>query len=257
MPKDDGRKVMLLETRDGGVAILGYAGLGATARGTEPSDWMSSVLRGRNVSLEQSLSLITDAMKKEFRRHMLQVPGKYVPAHNIVIPAFLGDELKLYTIDFIFRPNTYEFHFTHWEMGAPPSAKGRPCRIGLIGLAGSGAACLLQNCPNGWKRHLLNLVKAHRRGLISSRAVAGYLAELNHEVHLREKSVGPRCVVVWRHRKASAQRDSGANEFYADGKRDPTGAVILPSIGTGMDLRAMFELMSPYVFGALAVICPL
>ena len=43
-PKDDARKVMFLETTDG-VAILGYAGLGATARGTEPADWMSAVLR--------------------------------------------------------------------------------------------------------------------------------------------------------------------------------------------------------------------
>lgn len=43
-PKEDGRKVMLLETQDG-VAILGYAGLGETAAGTEPADWMSKVLR--------------------------------------------------------------------------------------------------------------------------------------------------------------------------------------------------------------------
>lgn len=46
-PKDDARKVMFLESTDG-AAILGYAGLGATARGTEPADWMSAVLRGRN-----------------------------------------------------------------------------------------------------------------------------------------------------------------------------------------------------------------
>lgn len=36
-PKEDGRKMLFLETTDG-VAILGYAGLGATARGTEPAD---------------------------------------------------------------------------------------------------------------------------------------------------------------------------------------------------------------------------
>ena len=53
LPKDDACKVMFLETTDG-VAILGYAGLGATARGTEPSDWMSAVLRGRNFPLDVS-----------------------------------------------------------------------------------------------------------------------------------------------------------------------------------------------------------
>lgn len=45
--RDDARKVMFLDTTDG-VAILGYAGLGTTALGTEPADWMSAVLRGRN-----------------------------------------------------------------------------------------------------------------------------------------------------------------------------------------------------------------
>jgi hypothetical protein len=60
-PKEDGRKVMFLETTDG-VATLGYAGLGATALGTEPADWMSAVLRGRNLPLEQSLGILAEAI---------------------------------------------------------------------------------------------------------------------------------------------------------------------------------------------------
>lgn len=63
MPRDDARKVMFLETTDG-VAILGYAGLGATALGTEPADWMSAVLRGRNLPLEQCLGALAEAMKR-------------------------------------------------------------------------------------------------------------------------------------------------------------------------------------------------
>ncbi len=54
VPKENGRKLMFLETVDG-IAILGYTGLGATVKGTEPADWMSAVLRGRNLPLEQSL----------------------------------------------------------------------------------------------------------------------------------------------------------------------------------------------------------
>jgi hypothetical protein len=55
---------MFLETTDG-VAILGYAGLGATAGGTEPADWMAAVLRCRNFPLEQSLGILADAMKAQ------------------------------------------------------------------------------------------------------------------------------------------------------------------------------------------------
>ena len=82
-PKDDARKVMFLVTTDG-EAILGYAGLGATARGTEPADWMSAVLRGRNLPLEQSLGILANALKAQFPRHMGNVP-----AHIVVISAFV------------------------------------------------------------------------------------------------------------------------------------------------------------------------
>jgi hypothetical protein len=41
-PRDHGCDVMFLETADG-VAIIGYAGLGATACGSQPADWMSGV----------------------------------------------------------------------------------------------------------------------------------------------------------------------------------------------------------------------
>ena len=82
-PKDDARKVMFLETTDG-VAILGYAGLGATALGTEPSDWMSAVLRGRNLPLEQSLGVLAEAMKKQLPRHIVRMPVDGRPAHNVV-----------------------------------------------------------------------------------------------------------------------------------------------------------------------------
>jgi hypothetical protein len=49
--RDDHYKVMALRRIDG-AAILGYAVLGLTALGSEPSTWMESVLRPRDVPLE-------------------------------------------------------------------------------------------------------------------------------------------------------------------------------------------------------------
>src|SRR4051812_29706931 len=97
-PQDDARKVLFLETIDG-VAILGYAGLGATARGTEPSDWMSRVLRGRNWTLEQSLGAIADAMQKELPPHLRFVSPGNVSVHHVIVPAFVGSLPRLYSID--------------------------------------------------------------------------------------------------------------------------------------------------------------
>ena len=84
---DSARKLMLLETTDG-VAILGYTGLGATRSGTEPADWMSAVLRGRNAPLEQSLAILADAAKRELPSHLLGNP------HSIVAAGFVGEEAR-------------------------------------------------------------------------------------------------------------------------------------------------------------------
>jgi len=81
--KDDARKLMFLETDDG-VAILGYAGLGATALGTEPADWMSAVLRGRRLSVEASLSVLAEAVKRQLPRHLQRLP-RGVPASHTVM----------------------------------------------------------------------------------------------------------------------------------------------------------------------------
>ena len=98
--KDDARKLMFLETTDG-IAILGYAGLGATAHGTEPADWMSAVLRGRNLPLEQCLAALANAMKERMPSHLTRLPPGPA-AHNVVVPAFLGETAKLYAISIVF-----------------------------------------------------------------------------------------------------------------------------------------------------------
>jgi hypothetical protein len=155
--KDDARKVMFLQTTDG-VAVLGYAGLGATALGTEPSDWMSAVLRPRNFPLEQSLGALAEAMKKQFPRHMVRMPGAGGPAHNIIVPAFLGGEPRLYTIDLAFAPDrkSYAFRCTRHVVGTTT-------RTPRMGLGGSGGIYLAQQKDKKWIRSLLRVVKANDR----------------------------------------------------------------------------------------------
>jgi hypothetical protein len=246
VPKDDARKVMFLETTDG-VAILGYAGLGATALGTEPADWMSAVLRGRNFPLEQSLGALAEAMKKQLPQHMVQMPtGGGGPAHNVIIPAFLGKELRLYTIDLAFAPDlkSYAFRYTRHVGDKPPLS---PPRTPRVAIGGSGALYLTRDAKKKWIRSLLRMVKANHRGRVSPRAVADHLAKLNSEVHLgiRDKSVGPRCIVAWRHRKGGVQNSGGAHQFYSGTTRDASSPS-LPTIGTGMDIEAICSVVSPF-----------
>jgi hypothetical protein len=239
LPRDDARKVMFLETTDG-LAILGYAGLGATGRGTEPSDWMSAVLRGRNLPLEQSLAVLAEAMKKQFPPHMVRMPGDSGPAHSVIVPAFLGTEPRVYTIDLAFAPDrkSYAFRCTrHVHSLAMP-------RTPRMAIYGSGAPYLAQD--KSWTRSLLRVVRANDRGHVSSLAVADHMASLNYKVHrgVSDNSVGPRCIVAWRRRKGGVHKGGGAQQFYTGTTRDASSSS-LPIIGNGMDIQAISNLMMP------------
>jgi hypothetical protein len=243
--KDDACKVMFLETTDG-VAIFGYAGLGATGLGTEPADWMSAVLRGRNLPLEQSIATLGEAIKKEFPRHMVRMPGGVVRAHHVMVPAFLGKEPRLYEIDLVFAPDRkgYAFRCTRLVANSAP-AKPRTPRVGI---AGSGALYLLSQNNKQWMRSLLRVVRANDRGQVSAQAVADHLANLNYEVHLgiRDKSVGPRCIVAWRYRKEGrVQNGGGAHQCYTGTTRDASGSPPFPVILGGMDFQAVARVLMP------------
>jgi len=225
---------MFLETTDG-VALLGYAGLGDTTLGTEPSDWMRAVLRTRNFPLEQSLGVLAEAMQKQVPRHVAHLT---VPVHNIIVPAFLDGETRLYTIDLQFAPDrkSYEFRWARHRVGTttlPPR----------IGLGGTGGIHLLRRKDKSWRRDLLGLVKANDRGQVSPDVVADHLADLNYEVsqRLSDESVGPRCVVAWRYKTGG-----GDNAHYTGTTRDASSPCV-PTITRGVDIEALVAL--PHLAG--------
>jgi len=214
---------------------------------------MSAVLRGRNLPLEQSLGALAEAMKKQFPRHMVRMPGAGSPAHNIIVPAFLGGESRLYTIDLAFAPDrkSHAFRYTrHVVVDKPPLATPRTPRVGL---AGSGALYLAQD--KKWIRGLLRVVRANDRGQVSPLVVADHLASLNYKVHLgvRDKSVrldirdtvGPRCIVVWRRRRAGVHKGpkGGGGEFFYSGTTRDTTSDALPIISAGIDIRAIINVL--------------
>jgi hypothetical protein len=237
--KEDARKVMFLDTTDG-TAILGYAGLGATALGNEPSDWMSSVLRGRNLSLEQSLAVLVEAMIKQFPRHMLGLSG----GHNIIVTAFLGNQARLYEIDLAPTPDRKSHRYRYIRLVDRYSTSARDRPPALFG-AGTGALYLSRDTK--WMRSLLRLVRAYDRGRVSPNVVAGHLANLNNEVHLgvKDNSVGPRCIVTWRNRKGGIHKAGGGHRYYTGTTRD-ANSPSLPTIVDGLDLQAIIGVIMPH-----------
>lgn len=241
-PRDDACKIMVLNTTDG-VAILGYAGLGATARETEPSDWMSRVLRGVNLPQEESLEKLGEAMCKQLPTHIANLRAlRGPPQHHVVVSAFRGKEPRIYLLGLALAPNgKVWFRRVRPLMDAiPTTVTHRSVRLGI---AGSGAFYLERD--RSWLRPLLRMVKANDPGRVSPNAVADQMAKLNDDVHhaVQDGSVGPRCMVVRRWRKGGVQDGGGGQQFYSGKIRESSS--VLPSIWNGRDMKVLLGAIMP------------
>ncbi len=238
-PRDDAVKVMVLERTDG-VGLLGYAGLGATPKGTQPSEWMSAVLRGRGgLTFEQALGVLSDAANRELPEHLARMSGGVdgIVGHTIVIPAFVrGVGPRLYTIDNVFNSQTRQHRYRFTRHVGPEDQGSMSPRVGL---AGTGGIYLHQK-RKLWARALLSLVNAHDRGKVSDYLIADQLARLSYMTHQAvPRTVGPRCIVVWRRRPDDRRaRPGGGHRFYTGVDRDRETFAI-PTIGNGMDVQAL------------------
>lgn len=227
--RDDATKVMVLETDDG-VAILGYAGLGATAIGNEPSQWMSNVLRGRKLPMELAMTVLADAAQRRLPKHLKQMSTGQQAAHFILAPAFVNGRRDLYSIELELSPDRKQnrFRHTHWrtDPGPPP----------VVAMTGSGA---LQLKGKGtWRREVLNLLRDYDRGRISAHTVADRLATVSLSVHQKDATVGPRCTVVWRTRKGGRHKQGSGHQLYTGALRENSNDAI-PTIAGGFDVAAI------------------
>jgi hypothetical protein len=73
-----------------------------------------------------------------------------------------------------------------------------------------------------------------------NQACATRCVALTHD-GIRDKSVGPNCIVAWRHRNGG-----GEHQFYTGTIRD-TSLPALPTIATGIDVRALVALEMPHM----------
>lgn len=233
-PIDDAMKVLNLETTDG-VGLLAYAGLGATSRGTQPSEWMKTVLRGRgSLKFEAAFSVLADAATRELPKHPTQMP---VGAHTIIAPAFVrGVGSRHYSIENVIDGATgkHYYHFTSWQQMIDSQAHSV-----RLALGGTGGFYLAQT--SNWQRILFSLVKAHDRGRIADYVVADHLATLNYRarVGVKDGTVGPRCIVIWRRRPDTRRKAPvGAHYFFTGISREQGGGSI-PTIARGMDIGAL------------------
>jgi hypothetical protein len=236
--RNDATKLMALQAEDG-VALLGYAGLGATRAATEPSAWISNVLRGGRGTVEEALKELGNAARRQLPPHLDGLPPS-LRHHAIVAPAIVDGEPRMYTIDVQLSPDRkkvkarYERHTTTAPNGWVMAPR--------FFLAGSGLTVLHRDL-NLWARPLMSLLKAHDRDLVSPETVADRFWEVTSYAHREttDGSVGPDAIVAWRYGPSAGGRRVSGHRFYTEAGRQASGPSI-PSIANCMDVQALGDL---------------
>lgn len=236
---DSATKLVRLES-DGHKAIIGYAGLGATAAGTQPSEWMNNVFRGRRGPLEHLLGILAEAGLNELPKHI--EAGKF--NHTAIAVALKNRVPVTYGVGVRHSAdsNQYEKYYTKYQTAA---GNAPPVVVG-----GSGAA-VVASLGIRAIRPLLRLARAAEKGQISANKVSDEMAALSYRVHLVEGTVGPRSIVLW-----TDKNGTGGQACYTGASRDANCSGV-PTIANGMDvgaiagltMRMMFESPSALVKG--------
>lgn len=242
--RDDARKILSLDTLDG-KALVGYAGLGLTAGGTEPSDWMSRTLNGVNAPLKGALLRIAEAAAEHMPRHIRGLNG--AGRHEFLISAMHTADARLYRIS-LKIDSTQSLSakpiLTVHESSTVRPLNGRTLRP-RIEFIGSGADTLRSTQLEGWKHRLKMFILAYEANRINGHAVAEYLADLSFQVSsiTSDKSVSPDCIVCWKSNSESL------SEAFAGGRRlRHLGAFtpfesLVPWIANGMDMAAILPIV--------------
>lgn len=227
--EEDATKVALLETTDGR-AIFGYAGIGLTQRGVEPSDWLGAILRGRNCQLDDAMNFVKAAFETELPRFFR---ARQIPCHHLLAPCFIDGRPWLYVLQ-ADAGGAGTMNVTATAFGRDPPHRSHPPTIAVIG---SGALPFLKK--KGWHRPIWRLVKAHNRNVISASTMADHLGGLISELSKDDPFVGERAIVAWRGRNGG-----GETLAYVAGERvtGPDAKLRVPTVVTGIDLNALTNL---------------
>jgi hypothetical protein len=236
-PRDDAVKVLDLKTMDGH-AMVSYAGLGLTVGGTEPSAWMSSVLRGRDLPLEGCLGALAEAIYERVPPHLETIPHQGLLAHHVMAAAFVDQQPRIYTIKYEKDAGSGEFGF-ECQRWLDPRAGSRNVAP-RVAVAGSGA--LVLSGSTSWARDLMRTVKEFNCKRLSGDGAAAVFAGVMRSVAHRDPTVSEACGVFWRY------RNGGGEQRWFPDPNHVVGPVnyFIPSIHRGSDTLALVQVLLPY-----------
>jgi hypothetical protein len=216
---------------DDGVAVIAYAGLGETAAGMQPSQWITNVLRGyKPIAIEQGLTVLAEATFKNLAPNLLDLPQKTGRSHAFLIAAHINKKPQLFTIEVELNAEGSLVHTRHTRW---LNSRGVPHRIAI---AGSGAAFLLKE--SRLLRNVLTAIRAADAGKASHQEVSELFEAVNARVAANVNSVSAACIVLWR----IIGEGGGAHRWFPPAEGAPE---FIPSVAGGMPAHEIISAILP------------
>jgi hypothetical protein len=191
---------------------------------------MSSVLRGREGTLEQLLGLLAEVGLRELPRHIRAGAFSHSAIATALVnktPVAYGVGVKRSTVS-----RRYERIFIRYQS---PVGDTPP-----IVVAGSGETAITRMGIRAF-RPLLRMARAFEKGQLPAETVSDALAAVSYNVHLGESTVGPRSIILW-----SGRNGTGGQTCYTGIVREANRPKV-PTIANGWDIQPIIGLTTRMV----------
>ncbi len=220
---DNATKIFRLSTADA-EALVAYSGLGATSSGLELSQWLSNTLRGRNMTIEDSINLVANSMYVRFPRQLIFFNLNH---HQFIFSYYRkrNPYVKIITMNLDKTPRVIIDNIENGVDKLTP----------LVVCAGSGRAAFAAD--RSACRRLVTVLRRHRAHRVSDNVTAAVLASCIAKVGRSLRSVSQSSVVA-----TIDPNGGGSHHMYGHSFEVmlPSAACdALPTIARGMDVEAL------------------
>ncbi|MBT8413956.1 MAG: hypothetical protein KJO30_06440 [Boseongicola sp.] len=241
-PVDTAVKATRLELSDGEL-LVGYAGIGLTPLGSQPSHWIASSFRGTKPAVNDAMYHLRNLALQEFPKHLRRVKRVEHRRHEFIASGFKDGRPVVYILRIFEMNGEFQALLNIAQMHHRDAKVGTTIPFVMTGSAVSSIKVLNENTL----REVLRYARYYNRSKVSSEVVARCFFQIGSAIYndCKDGSISPNFLVMWQNNKTGRHLGGGgAFEFDRSGTITPLDGSI-PTIAGGMDINAIHKALFP------------
>ena len=239
-PHDDGVKQCHIYTEDG-IVMLGYAGLGKTSVGIQPSTWMAGIFNGLKGTVPEHLELLKLRMLEQLPKHFKKIKSKEdVLLQPVIAPAIVNGKTRIFVVQF----SAYRAHKRNLGIVAIPQYTNKLTgfKYNCCDLATGSGQREPFKIGNSWRRELFNRLKLFDNAKVDGNYVAEHLNILNQYSASIHDDISEACDICFK----STNKTSGTYRFPLPNQQfDNCGQAMIPTVMASKNLGPIVNAFKP------------